>query len=142
MRESVETLEGVQQIPGREAQALVRWAVRWAKHQKFRPTAKQRARIRAFNRWYRKAVKIPHTVQQGGYNAERSRRGWVVRLSTISGRLRGHYLVPFRALRPHGRRWYGVPIFTALRRTLGRIDGAQRVNDRRFGAPTIWAGMP
>ena len=74
--------------------------------------------------------------------AERSRRGWVVRLTSHSGRLRGHYLVPFRALRPHGRRWYGVPFFTALRRSLSGIEGVLRMNGTRLSGPTIWAGMP
>jgi hypothetical protein len=142
MRESVEGLEGVRMIPGREAQALVRWQVRWVRHKKFEPTPAQRAKMRVYDRWYRRAYKAPQTIQRGSYSAERSRRGWVVRLDGSAGRLRGHYLVPFRALDARTRQWDGRAIFSALGRSMRAVDSARPTDDRRFAAPTIWAGMP
>jgi hypothetical protein len=87
----------------------------------------------------KKAWRVPQTVHGAGYLAERSHRGWVVRLSSYAGRLRGNYLVPFRALRPHGRRWDGAPLFTALKRSLIGLDGVQRTNDFKYPSPT-WRG--
>jgi len=143
MRQATVSLEGVRMIPGREAQALVRWQVRWVRHKKKpRYTAAQRAKMRAHKRWCRCAVKVPQTMQQGGYSAERSRRGWVVRFNTISGRLPGRFLVPFRAIDARTRRWNGRPIFSALTRSLRMVECARPTDDRHFGAPTIWAGMP
>jgi hypothetical protein len=62
--------------------------------------------------------------------AERSRRGWVVRLNSDAGRLRGHYLVPFRAFRQPQRRWFGGVLFAGLRRSLTTLDGARPVSPR------------
>lgn len=139
LRQSFDGLEGVQQITAAEARELVRWCVRWTRT---RPilTARQRVRAAAIGRWMKKAWRVPYTVHGAGYMAERSRRGWVVRLSSYSGRLRVHYLVPFRAFRPHGRRWYGVPLIAALRRSLNGIEGAQRTSDFKMAGPTGWAG--
>ena len=137
-RHSLESLEGVQHITGTEARKLVRWCVWWDRPKRLPLTARQRARAAASRRWMKKAWRVPYTVHGAGYTSERSRRGWVVRLSSYSSRLRGHYLVPFRALRPHGRRWYGVPLFTALKRSLNGIEGVQRTNDFKIPCPTWW----
>jgi hypothetical protein len=70
--------------------------------------------------------------------AERSRRGWVVRINSYSGRQRGNYLVPFRALRPHGQNWCGKPLFAGLERALKGIPGVVRTNDLKGSSPTGW----
>jgi hypothetical protein len=139
LRQSLDSLEGVQRITGSEARELVRWCVRWDRRPRPRLTARQRASAAAIGRRMKNAWRVPRTVHGAGYTAERSRRGWVVRLSAYSSRVRGHYLVPFRALRPHGRRWYGVPLIAALRRSLNGIEGVQRTNDFKIAGPT-WSG--
>ncbi len=136
-RQALETLEGTQMISGTEARDLVRWCTRRSRTQ-HRLTRSRRARVVKIRRWLKLCWRVPETVQGGGYTAERSRRGWVVRISSYSGRLRGHYLVPFRALRPHGRNWYGVPLVTALERALSEIQGAVRTDDLKGSSPTGW----
>lgn len=136
-RQALVSLEGVQMISGTEARNLLRWCTRWCRTQ-HRLTRSQRARMAKTRRWLKLCWRVPETVQGGGYTAERSRRGWVVRISSNSGRLRGHYLVPFRALRPHGRDWYGVPLVTALEKALSEIQGAVRTDDLKGSSPTGW----
>ncbi len=136
-RRALRSFEGVQMISGIEARDLLRWCTRWARS-RHRLTASERARAAKYRRWDRPHFRVPETVQGGGYVAERSRRGWVVRISSYSGRLRGHYLVPFRALRPHGRNWHGAPLVVALERALRGIEGAERTNDFNGSSPTGW----
>jgi len=137
-RQALDNLEGVQLISGSEARNLVRWCTRWNRSPRPPLTAEQRARVAACGRWLKRVWRVPETVQGGEYVAERSRRGWVVRISSQSGRLRGHYLVPFRALRPHGRNWYGVPLVAALERALNGIEGVVRTDDFKGSSPTGW----
>jgi hypothetical protein len=139
LRQSLDNLEGVQLISGAEAQRLVRWCVRWNRKPHPPLTARQRHRAAANRRWEKEAYRVPLTVHGAGYLAERSRRGWVVRLHSYSGRLRGHYLVPFRALGPNGRHWSGGPLMAALKRSLNEIEGIDRTSDRRYGTVTWWA---
>lgn len=87
MRQALDNLEGVRLISGSEALELVRWCTRWSRCPRHRLTAKQRARVKVLRRWYKKAHKVP--FQGGGYTAERSRRGWVVRLSSDSAAFGG-----------------------------------------------------
>lgn len=135
MHKALDGLEGAQQITGAEARDLVRWCTRWSRHHP-QLTAGERARAAMARRWLKKTWRVPQTVQGGQYLAERSRRGWVVRLSSYSGRVRGHYLVPFRALRPHGRNWNGRALVSSLARSLAAIVGAQTADDFRFPSPT------
>jgi hypothetical protein len=136
-RQALEGLEGVQMISGTEARDLLRWCTR---RSRTRPgaTASRSARAAKFRRWWKRVWRVPETVQGGGYSAERSRRGWVVRINSYSGRLRGHYLVPFRALRPHGRDWHAEFLVASLERALGGIDGAVRTDDLKGSSPTGW----
>lgn len=136
-RQALDGLEGVKMISGTEARDLLRWCTRWIRRQ-HRLTPSERARAAMYRRWYKQHFRVPETVQGGGYIAERSRRGWVVRISSYSGRLSGHYLIPFRALGPHGRDWSGEPLVTALERALSSIEGAVRTNDFRGSSPTGW----
>ncbi len=136
-RSALDGLEGVRVISGTEARELTRWCTRWCRT-RLRLTRSQRARVAKLRRWRELCWRVPETVQGGGYTAERSRRGWVVRISTYSGRVRGHYLVPFRALRPHGRNWYGVPLVAALEQALAGIEGAVRTDDLKGSSPTGW----
>lgn len=123
MRQSVVGQEGSQRIPGAEALKLTRWLVRWAP----RPKG---ARRRAEPRWTSAmSTRLARSRQGGGYEAERSRRGWVVKFHSYSGRLRGHYIVPFRALRSHGRRWYGGPIINAMQQSLMDLEGTRRISE-------------
>jgi hypothetical protein len=139
VRESLDELEGVRLVSGAEAQRLVRWCVR-SEPRRPRPplTAKQRARRAEIARIDALTWRVPETVHGVGYTAERSRRGWVVRLRSYSGRLPGHYLVPFRALDSRGRKWSGVHLVAALKRSLSKIDGVQLTNDTKVVAPTGW----
>ncbi len=119
-RRSLDAFEGVQLIPGSKASQLVNWLVRG-----------RRVIHRGKNkrRWTRAdAMRLARTTQRGGYMAERSRRGWVVRLSSDAGRLRGHYLVPFRALRQPRRRWYGGALIAGLRKSLTTLSGVRRIS--------------
>jgi hypothetical protein len=139
MRESLAQLEGVRTISGAESCRLVRWCTRYAPRKpRVRRTTRELEHIQAIDRWLKKAFQVPTTTHGAGYLAERSRRGWVVHLSGNNGRLRGHYLVPFRALGPHGRVWSGAPFVAALKQSLGSIQGVQRTNDLRFRSPTWW----
>jgi hypothetical protein len=72
------------------------------------------------------------------YSAERSRRGWVVRLGTDSGRLRGHYLVPFRGLRDYGRNWPGGPLSEAMHRMLSSLDGVKQIGIDEVASLLRW----
>jgi hypothetical protein len=140
-RQALDGLEGAQMISGSEARDLLRWCTRWRRPRKrtrHRWTASQRAHWARYDRWRKLAWRVPETVQGGGYSAERSRRGWVVRISSYSGRVRGHYLVPFRALRPHGRNWHGTPLVAALERALSEIEGVVRTDDLQGSSPTGW----
>jgi hypothetical protein len=136
LRHALSGLEGVQSITGTEAKELVHWCTRWSQHRPNKWTAPERAGVAKVRRWMKEAWRVPETVQGGQYTAERSRRGWVVRLSSYSGRLRGHYLVPFRALRPHSRDWHGGAFVASLVASLTSIEGAQATDDFRFGSPT------
>jgi hypothetical protein len=139
MRQSLTQLEGARAISSAESRRLVRWCTRYApRRSRVRRTARERERIRAIGRWLKKAFQVPTTTHGAGYLAERSRRGWVVHLSGNNGRLRGHYLVPFRALGPRGRVWSGAPFVAALKQSLGSIQGVQHTNDLRFQSPTWW----
>lgn len=140
LRQSLDGLEGARRISGSEARDLVRWCVRRAQSRRPPLTARQRAKSAAIRRRMKTTWRVPRTVHGAGYTAERSRSGWVVRLSSYSGRLRGHYLVPFRALRTDGRRWHGVPLIAALKRSLNVIEGVQRTSDFEMAGPTGWAG--
>jgi hypothetical protein len=137
MRESLAQLEGVRAIGVAESRRLVRWCTRYApRRPRARRTARERERFQAIDRWLKKAFHVPTTTHGAGYLAERSRRGWVVHLSGNNGPLRGHYLVPFRALGPRGRVWSGAPFVAALKQSLGSIRGVQHTNDLRFQSPT------
>ena len=136
-RQALDGLEGVKMISGTEARKLLRWCTRWSRRQ-HRLTPSERARAAMYQRWYQRHHRVPETVQGGGYTAERSRRGWVVRIGSYSGRLRGHYLVPFRALRPQGRGWNAAPLVAALERALSGIEGAVRTDDFKGSTPTGW----
>jgi len=81
-RQALDNLEGVQLISGSEARDLVRWCTRWNRSPRPPLTATQRARAAAYRRWMNRVWRVPETVQGGGYMAERSRRGWVVRISS------------------------------------------------------------
>ncbi len=136
-RQALDGLEGVQMISGTEARELLRWCTRWSRR-RHRLTPSERARVAIYRRWYKAHFSVPETVQGGGYTAERSCRGWVVRINSYSGHLRGHYLVPFRALRSHGRDWSGEPLVAAIERVLNGIEGAVRTDDLKGFSPTGW----
>lgn len=138
-RHALERLDGVQMISGSEARSLLRWCTRWVRpRSRPRLTAAQRAQATKFQNWRQRAYRVPETVQGGGYSAERSRRGWVVRLSSSSGRLRGIYLVPFRALGPDGMNWTGEFLVASLLKRLSGIEGTVLTNDQKGSAPTGW----
>jgi len=122
MRQAIEELRGVTTISGREAQALTRWCVRYARSPKPELTASQRARIAESKRSWRQ-LDVPLEMHGGGYEALRSRRGWVIKLSSMSGPLRGRYLVPFRAFGPRTRTWRGGAIFAELERRMMEVSG-------------------
>jgi hypothetical protein len=126
MRRAVESFEGVTPISGREAEALTRWCVR--RTRSTRPKLQRDRHAADF--------KTPQTVYNGGYEALRSRRGWVVSLSSDSGTLRGRYLVPFKAFGRYGSRWRGRRIVDEILRHVRRVPGAQRTNDSRIPRPT------
>jgi hypothetical protein len=124
-------------VSGTESRDLLRWCTRWIRPRR-RLTAGQRASVAKYGRWLKLFWRVPETVQGGGYTAERSRRGWIVQINSYFGRQRGHYLVPFRALRPHGRNWRGKPLVAAIGRALRAIPGAVRTNDLKGSRPTGW----
>ncbi len=139
-RQALEGLEGAHRISGTEARDLLRWCTRWVRP-RHHYTRSQRQRMARTRRWLELCWRVPTTVQGGGYTAERSRRGWVVAIGSYSGSRRRHYLVPFRALRPNGRTWSGVPLVTALERALAEIEGVARTDDLRGSAPTGWPAL-
>ena len=124
LRETLDGLEGTKRIGAAEARELVRWCVRWVPRR--RSTDDKRA---AAARRKVKPQSVAEMVQRAGYLAERSRRGWVVRLSSQSSRrLRGHYLVPFRALRSERRRWRGSRLIAGLQDALQGLHGLRRIS--------------
>ena len=121
-RQSVNGLEGVRRISGPEAWQLVRWCTRWKRPRRKESAAVRKAREDAYAR------KMRNLEDGGWYLAERSRRGWVVRQGAHWSRVRGIYLIPFRALRPHMRRWHGGPFVGAWRQSLRSLKGARRIS--------------
>ena len=69
-----------------------------------------------------------HSVLGLVYTAGRSRRGWVVTLSSAWGSPRGTYLVPFRALGRRGRRWDDDLLPEAMCRLLAGLEGARKLD--------------
>jgi hypothetical protein len=118
MRSWLASLEGTERISGSEAWELRRWCVRWSRPKPLTASAKRRA-----------PAILPPLVHSAGYIAERSRRGWVVRLNSKAGPLSGHYLVPFRAFRGLGREWNGDHLLAMLRTALLETTNARRISD-------------
>jgi len=122
MRQWLLSLDGTQRIDGREATELTRWLVRRVR----RPRGSRAHALtpkRAAQR-----ISLPETIHCGGYIAERSRKGWVVRLGSGAGRLRGHYLVPFRALGSGDRAWNDRALAIAMRQSVRGIRAARPID--------------
>lgn len=121
-RAAVRELECSQRISGAEAWQLVSWCTRWKRPRRKEGAATRQARRAAYAR------KMRPLEDGGGYLAERSRRGWVVRQHAQWSRVRGIYLVPFRALGPDGRRWQGGPFVAAWQRSLRELPGVRVIS--------------
>jgi hypothetical protein len=121
-------LEGVREISGSEARELTRWCTRWSRARALTATERRGG----------KAIKSQRIVYGAGYLAERSRRGWVVSLNSVSGRLWGHYLVPFRAFGSHQRAWNGDLFVDELRRALVGIPGVRRISVSEVASLLRW----
>jgi hypothetical protein len=72
------------------------------------------------------------------YSVERSRRGWLVWLSTIWGDSRGTYLVPFRAVRRGGKNWDIRLLPAAIRRYLASLEGTREITFAEEGHLFGW----
>ena len=120
MRNSLCEREGMRLITGAEASQLVCWLTKGTVCRRPRRTAASKRRER---KW-----RPNPSDYSASWDAERSRRGWVVRLSTSSGRLRGHYLIPFRGLRSYGRNWPSGPLSEAMHRVLSSLEGVRQID--------------
>jgi hypothetical protein len=132
LRRTILATRGTRRIAGREAWQLRRWLVRWAPKRSSRtvphPAAPPRAKVST-----RSDRKSPRP-KNAGYIAERSRRGWVLRVSTsASSNSRGIYLVPFMAMSNRDRDWDGRWLLNGLACVLGEL-GAQRVDESEAAA--------
>ena len=107
MRQSIVSQERFRPIPKGEARKLVRWST---------------PRV-----WRGRGHH--QMLQHVFYNAELSRRGWVVTLYSTSRRLPGRFILPIRARKPHGDRWYGGSIISAVRKWLTDQEGTRLITD-------------
>ncbi len=123
LRRAALGMEGVERIDGREAWRLRCWLVRWVRRPRRSAAARRRAAARS-RAWVRR---MRDTVAHAGYQAERSRRGWVLRLHAPSGRSAGIYLIPFRALGRPRRDWWPAPLVAGMARSLRSLPRARRI---------------
>jgi hypothetical protein len=124
LRASITGHEGARRISGEEAWRLVRWCFRWGRP---RPLMKEeRTRAEGMKRPL-KPRRVPDTIHNLSYLAERSRRGWVIRLRANSRRLTNPYVIPFRSA-PRRRIWSGRGLLSALQQSVSSLDGARRID--------------
>ena len=122
MRHWLAALDGTRRLGGAEARDLTRWLTR-----RGRPKYSSPAEAAAVKR-KAKRIQFAEMIHCGGYTAERTRKGWIVRLNSRAGRLRGQYLVPFRALDSRNRDWNDRVLMLAMKQSVRGIQSALRIN--------------
>jgi hypothetical protein len=122
MRQWLMELDGTRRLGSAEATELTRWLAMRGRPKYSSPAEAAAVKRRA------KRIQLAEMIHCGGYTAERTRKGWIVRLNSWAGRLRGQYLVPFRALDSRNRDWNDRVLMLAMKQSVRGIQSALRIN--------------